>query len=107
MIFGRSRSTFEGLEFAVFRLRDGVTEGDLLAALKRVEDEFLSDCDGVYGHFLLKGKTQGLYADVTLARTQELAEAVCQQWLTNPAALQYLELLDHDSVDMTFWSRIG
>ncbi|MEH6575697.1 MAG: hypothetical protein V7731_01345 [Amphritea sp.] len=97
---------FAGFEFAAFRLKKGVNEEQLIAMSQQVDGKFLCDKDGVLGHFLLKG-SDGLYADVAIATTQQRAEEVCQEWLSNDTTKQYLELLDPESVKMTFWSRIS
>ncbi|MFQ2273189.1 hypothetical protein [Aeromonas hydrophila] len=95
-----------GVEFATFRLREGVTEADLLALAHRVESEFLDQQSELIVHCLLRG-ADGLYADLVMAPSQSLVEAYCQQWLHNAVAGEYLTLLDHDSVNMSFWTRIG
>ena len=55
-----------GVEFATFRLREGVTEADLLALSRRVESEFLLQQSELIMHCLLRG-ADGLYADVVMA----------------------------------------
>ena len=42
-----------------------------------------------------------------MAPSQSLVEAYCQQWLHNEVAGEYLTLLDRNSVNMSFWTRIG
>lgn len=106
MIFKSQVSSFSGFEFALFKLRDGVDERQLLEQSLALEEHFLAGQPGLLSRFLLKGK-DGLYADVVIADTQNRAEEICQQWMSNRFALEYLELLDHDSVDMSFWTRIG
>jgi hypothetical protein len=83
-----------GVEFATFRLREGVTEADLLALSRRVESEFLVQQSELIVHCLLRG-ADGLYADLVMAPSQSLVEAYCQQWLHNDVAGEYLTLLDH------------
>ncbi|WOX50492.1 hypothetical protein R2E40_11735 [Aeromonas sp. CD] len=95
-----------GVEFATFRLKEGVTEADLLALAHRVESEFLVQQSELIVHCLLRG-ADGLYADLVMAPSQSLVETYCQQWLHNAVAGEYLSLLDHDSVNMSFWTRIG
>ncbi|MEZ6953590.1 MULTISPECIES: hypothetical protein [Aeromonas] len=95
-----------GVEFATFRLRKGVTEADLLALSRRVESEFLVQQSELIVHCLLRG-ADGLYADLVMAPSQSLVEAYCQQWLHNEVAGEYLTLLDRNSVNMSFWTRIG
>ena len=95
-----------GVEFATFRLREGVTEADLLALSRRVESEFLVQQSELIVHCLLRG-ADGLYADLVMAPSQSLVEAYCQQWLHKEEAGEYLTLLDRNSVNMSFWTRIG
>lgn len=96
---------FGGLEIATFRLLEGVSEGELLSASERVDKEFMVHQDGVLGHVLLRGR-DGVYADLAFADSQGRAEAVCAKWTANAVALQYVELLDDKSVNMTFWKRL-
>jgi len=95
-----------GLEFATFRLKDGVTEADLIKLSIKVEERFLSQQEELVLHFLVRG-ADGVYADVAIASSQEKAEEYCQQWLHNEFALEYLEVLEKESVNMTFWQRIN
>ena len=106
MLLKNGIENFVGFEFAAFRLKQGVIEEQLISMSKDVDDKFLSGKDDVLGHFLLKG-SDGFYADVVIATTQHRAEEVCQEWLSNDTTKQYLELLDPESVNMTFWSRIS
>ncbi|MFQ2225573.1 hypothetical protein ACK32Z_01485 [Aeromonas hydrophila] len=102
-----------GVEFATFRLKEGVTEVDLLALAHRVESEFLVQQSELIVHCLLPAAccllrgADGLYANLVMAPSQSLVETYCQQWLHNAVAGEYLTLLDHDSVNMSFWTRIG
>lgn len=43
----------------------------------------------------------------TLASTPEIAKAICNEWMKNETTLKYLEVIDMDSVEMSFWERIG
>ncbi|USD19835.1 hypothetical protein MJO52_12160 [Microbulbifer variabilis] len=106
MLYHNRTADFIGFEFATFRLREGVSEKDLIVLSKEVDDAFLSKQEGLLSHFLLRGKN-GIYADVSLALTQERAEQICQLWLDNEVTRMYLQLLDSESVDMTFWSKIA
>ncbi|MCY9822616.1 hypothetical protein [Aeromonas media] len=106
MIINGDMQGTEGVEFATFRLREGVTEADLLALSRRVESEFLVQQSELIVHCLLRG-ADGLYADLVMAPNQSLVEAYCQQWLHNEVAGEYLTLLDRNSVNMSFWTRIG
>lgn len=96
---------FGGLEIALFKLREGVSEAQLLAASERVDREFLAHEEGLLGHALLKG-ADGLYADLAFADSQPRAEAICAKWTANAVAADYIALVDDRSVDMSFWRRI-
>ncbi|MGO2513334.1 hypothetical protein [Marinomonas polaris] len=106
MIKNNSIDNIGGMEFATFRLKEGVTENRLVELSHQVEAEFLSQQEELILHFLVRG-TDGVYADVAIASSQEKAEEYCQQWLRNKVALEYLELLDKESINMTFWSKIN
>ncbi|WP_218313671.1 hypothetical protein [Halomonas sp. 18071143] len=106
MIKNGNIDSIGGMEFATFRLKEGVTEARLVELSNQVESEFLSRQEELILHFLVRG-TDGVYADVAIASSQEKAEEYCQQWLGNAVALEYLELLDKESVNMTFWTRIN
>lgn len=106
MIKNSSIESIGGMEFATFKLKDGVTEATLVELSNQVEIGFLSQQEELVLHFLVRGK-DGIYADVAIASSQQKAEEYCQQWLSNKVALQYLELIDKESVSMTFWTRIN
>jgi hypothetical protein len=106
MISKDNINSLGGMEFATFKLKDGVSEDTLVELSKQVESQFLSLQDDLIMHFLVRGK-DGLYAEVAIATTQQKAEEYCQQWLSNPVALNYLELMNERSVNMTFWTRIN
>ena len=74
-------------------------------AAEEMEERFLSQEDGFIGHAILKGK-DGQYVDLAFATSQEKAEEICGKWMQNEFALKYLEFIDPDSVDISFWSRI-
>jgi len=96
---------FSGMEFGMFRLKEGVSESDMLKAAEIADQEFLSKEDGFLGHAILKGK-DGLYADLAFARTKEKAEEICGKWMSNEFTLKYLEFIDPESVNMSFWTRV-
>lgn len=106
MIENSNIESIGGMEFATFKLKDGVTEATLVELSNQVEVEFLSQQEELVLHFLVRGK-DGIYADVAMASSQEKAEEYCQQWLNNKVALEYLELIDKESTSMTFWTRIN
>jgi len=96
---------FAGMEFATFKLKDGVKEEQMLEIIKKVEMNFLQKEEGFLGHCTLKGEN-GLYADVVFAISQERSEEICGKWMANEFAHQYVDLIDEPSVNMSFWNRI-
>jgi len=98
-------STFSGMEFCTFKLKEGADENKMLEAAKEMENEFLSKENGFLGHRVLKGK-DGTYVDIAFADTQEQAEKICGKWIENEFSLKYLEFIDSESVDLSFWTRI-
>ena len=100
-----SISSFSGMEFGVFKLKEGASEVEMLKAANAADKNFLSKEDGFLGHAVLKGKN-GLYADLSFATTKEKAEEICGKWMNNEFTLQYIEFIEPESVDMSFWERI-
>ncbi|MCF6325372.1 MAG: hypothetical protein L3J89_13810 [Gammaproteobacteria bacterium] len=98
-------SGFSGVEFGIFKLKEGVSESEMLKAAKIADHQFLSKEDGFLGHAVLKGE-DGLYVDLTFASTKEKAEEICGKWMSNEFTLKYLEFIDPKSVSMSFWTRI-
>jgi hypothetical protein len=105
MIINSNINGIGGMEFARFKLKQGVTEEKLIALSHLVETEFLTQQDELIIHMLLRG-ADGNYADVVFASSQQKAEEYCQQWLHNAAALSYLDVIEHGSAQLTFWTRI-
>jgi len=66
---------FAGLEFATFKLKNGILEETMLEMIKEVDTNFLQKEDGFLGHTTLKGEN-GIYADVAFATTQEKAQEI-------------------------------
>jgi len=97
--------TFKGMEFATFKLKNGVSEEKMLEIIKKVDEQFLQNEEGFLGHTTLTSEN-GIYADVAFATTQEKAQEICGKWMENEMALQYVDLIDEPSVNMSFWSRI-
>ena len=100
-----SINSFVGMEFCTFMLKEGASEAKMLEAAKNMELEFLSKEQGFLGHGVLKGK-DGTYVDLAFATSQQKAEAICGKWMENEFALKYLEFIDSESVDLSFWQRI-
>lgn len=98
-------SSFAGVEFCTFTLKEGASEEKMLEAAKNMEKEFLSHEQGFLGHAVLKGK-DGTYVDLAFATSQQKAEAICEKWMENEFSLEYLNFIDSESVDLSFWQRI-
>ena len=97
--------SFTGLEFGLFRMKKGLSEENMLRMAEAAEQKFLSNESGFLGHAILKGQN-GLYSDLTFAKTKNDAEMICGKWMNNEFTLKYLEFIDPETVDMSFWSRI-
>jgi hypothetical protein len=98
-------NSFVGMDFCTFKLKESASEAKMLDAAKSMEQEFLSKEPGFLGHGVLKGK-DGTYVDLAFATTQSKAESICGKWMENEFALKYLEFIDSESVDLSFWERI-
>lgn len=106
MIFKQNANSFSGVEIAIFRLKDNASEQDVITLSNKIDEEFLSQFDDLYAHFLLKG-ADGLYADVVLASSQQKAEEICALWNDNELTTKYIEKIDPESVNMSFWTKIS
>lgn len=99
---------FGGMEFSTFRLRQGVTEAALLAAVGEMVDGLYAGEEGFLGHAVLKG-ADGVYVDVLFATSQARASELCAKWGTGPyapACLRYLEAIEPGSAGLAFFQRI-
>lgn len=96
---------FVGMEFGTFRLKDGVSEAEMLDVAAQADEMFLSKEEGFLGHAVLKGEG-GIYADVAFAVSQDKAEEICGKWLNNEYTMKYIEALDSESTSLSFWRRI-
>ena len=96
---------FVGMEFGTFKLKEGVSEAEMLHSAKMADEKFLSSEEGFLGHVVLKGK-DGIYADVAFATSQERAEEICGKWLENEYTMKYIDAIDPDSVELSFWQRV-
>jgi hypothetical protein len=80
------------IEWASFRLADGVTDSDLLSASDALHAEFLSRQPGFVRRELLRGEN-GLLADLVYWTDPESAGAAMQRAPKNPACLRYFQLM--------------
>lgn len=95
---------FHGLEFSMFRAKPGVSDEQLIAACQKMEEDFLRGEEGFIQHALLKGDI-GSWADVVFTKSKEDAERICRNFMGNSACLEYLQLIEEGSANLTFWSR--
>ncbi|MBM5571131.1 hypothetical protein GM173_05990 [Deefgea chitinilytica] len=95
---------FNGCEFSTFRAKEGVSDEQLIAASLKMEQEFLKTESGFIHHTLLKGD-HGAWADTVFTHSKSAAEQICQNFMSNPACLEYLQLIEDGSASLTFWSR--
>ena len=80
------------IEWAPFRLRDGVTEAELLAASDAIQREFLGRQPGFVRRELARG-TGGLWADVVHWADGAAAEAAMATAATSPVCRTYFGLM--------------
>lgn len=86
------------IEWAPFRLKDGVTDAELLAASDAMQAAFLQGQKGFIKRNLVRG-ADGQWADVVYWESLADASAAMPNAMENPACLKYFELLqgvDHD-----------
>ena len=105
-MFNTTNSTddFHGIEFSMFRAKPEVLDEQLFAACQKMEKEFLLREEGFIQHALLKGDN-GSWADVVFTKSKADAERICKNFMGNSACLEYLQLIEEGSVNLTFWSR--
>lgn len=82
-----------GIEIGRFRLRPGVDEAALLAAMRRMEEKFLARQPGFAAHHVV-GLDDGWYLDVTLADDRATAVRLCAGWAKHPACEAVLALIE-------------
>ena len=93
-------STFSGIEFSVFKLKQGVPEPALLAAVEQMVEGLYAGEEGFLGHAILKG-ADDIYVDVLFANSAK--------WGSGPfaeACLSYLEKIEEGSARLAFFQRI-
>lgn len=95
---------FNGCEFSVFNAKEGVSDEQLIAASLKMEQAFLHKEPGFIHHALLKGD-HGAWADTVFTHSKSAAEQICQNFMSHPACLEYLQLIEDGSASLTFWNR--
>ncbi|HSX90212.1 MAG TPA: hypothetical protein VLG17_19725 [Pseudomonas sp.] len=101
-------STFSGMEFSVFKLKQGVSEPALLAAVEQMVEGLYAGEEGFLGHAILKG-ADDIYVDVLFANSAARASELCAKWGSGPfaeACLSYLEKIEEGSARLAFFQRI-
>lgn len=99
---------FGGMEFATFKLKDGVTETSLFEAIDEMVNGLYKDEACFLGHCLLKGK-DNTYVEVVFATSQEDAAYLCGKWGQGPfaeACISYMDKIDPETANIAFYQRI-
>lgn len=102
----------QGMEFSLFRLRQGADAQALSPAARRMAASLYEGQAGFVSHMVLRcadSANGALYADVILAESAEQARNLCGRWGTGPYhadCTDYLDLMDPHSVELAFWSRV-
>lgn len=95
---------FGGCEWSAFKTKEGVTDRELILASEKMRSHFLNLQAGFIDHALLKGD-DGFWVDQVFAKTKEDALQICNAFSENSYCLDYLALIDTNTVTMTFWQR--
>ena len=101
-------AAFGGMEFSTFRLKQGVSESELFAAVDKMVAGLYSAEEGFLGHAVLKGEDDS-YVDVVFATSRSRAAELCAKWGTGPfapACLSYLEKIEESSIKLSFFQRV-
>jgi hypothetical protein len=80
------------VEWAPFRLADGVTEHELLAASETLQREFVARQRGFIHRELLRG-ANGQWADLVHWEDEEAAHAVFAAAMDSPVCADYFKLM--------------
>lgn len=86
------------LEWAPFRLKDGLGEGELLAASDALQRDFLVAQDGFVRRELVH-KGEGEYVDLVWWTSQEAAEAAMKRAAGSTACSTYFSIMTTDAAD--------
>ena len=85
--------TDQVLEWAPFRLREGVDETTLLRASERLQRDFLARQEGFLRRELIKG-AEGSYVDLVWWESFAVSQAAMRRAASSPAHQAYLALTD-------------
>lgn len=109
--YGGGVDSVGGMEFSLFRLRPGVQEHRLTNAARLMAETLYHGEPGFHTHMLMRrDENSDLFADVVLADSAEQARALCGKWGQgpfHPACMDYLDLIEPESVKLEFWNRVG
>ena len=86
------------VETAAFRVRDGVTESQLIEASAAFQEDFLNNQPGLVRRELLKLNDRE-YVDLVHWRSAEDAAAVIERAATSAACHRYFSVMDDDCAD--------
>lgn len=94
-----------GYEFGQFKLKDGISEAQLLQVSKDMDQHFYPTQQGFVSHQLIR-LVDGEYMDLVIADTQVCAEKICANWQGNEYCEAFVALIDTDSVSIKFGEQI-
>ncbi|HEX5837850.1 MAG TPA: antibiotic biosynthesis monooxygenase [Anaerolineales bacterium] len=80
------------IEFAPFKLAEGVDEPTFIAASDDLQENFLSQQEGFLRRDLVRNG-DGTWADIAYWESRESVEQAMQKALDDPAALRYFQLM--------------
>ena len=84
---------YKGFEIGFFKLKDGVSDADVIKASRHMEDHLISRHQGFIDHKIIK-ISDTLYADIALAKSKMEAVEICNSWIGNPYSEPILELIE-------------
>jgi len=95
---GKLDMTDQILEWAPFRLKDGVTEAILLESSERLQRDFLAHQEGFVRRELIKG-AEGAYIDLVWWGSFAASQAAMKNAAGSPACRGYAALMDCSNCD--------
>ena len=92
---------FKGVEIGQFRLKEGVSEAEMMAAAETMRAAALSPQTGFVAHKTV-ALGDGLYLDMALGEDQAAVERICASWAGNPHCEAFLALVEPVADSMKF-----
>lgn len=80
------------IEWAAFRLKEGVSDSTLFAASETIQQEFLKRQKGFIKRDLVK-ESDGKWVDVVYWESHQNAEDAMKQTMNSPVCLKYFEIM--------------